>query len=95
MGLEISSLSQATKAIKFQSGFETERSAFEGLADKLRERYNEAFVAVHRGDVVDSDTDLQALVARFFERYGEVPVYFGYVGKRQPTLQVSSPSVRR
>jgi hypothetical protein len=88
-------LSQTTKAVRFQSGFETERSAFEGLAPKLRERYDEAFVAVHRGDVVDSDTDLHALVARFFERYGEVPVYFGYVGKRQPTLQVSSPSVRR
>ena len=88
-------LSQTTKVLRFQSGFESECSAFETLAPEIRERYDEAFVAVHRGEVVDSDTDLQTLVARFFERYGEAPVFFGYVGKRKPLLRVSSPSVQR
>ena len=88
-------MSQTTRALRFQSGFESERNAFEGLAPELRERYDEAFVAVHRGGVVDSDADLQTLVARFFERYGEAPVFFGYVGKRKPLLRVSSPSVQR
>ncbi len=88
-------LSQTTKALRFQSGFESERSAFEGLAPALRERYDEVFVAVHRGEVVDSDADLQTLVARFFERCGEASVYFGYVGKGNPFLRVSSPSVQR
>jgi hypothetical protein len=87
-------LSQSTKTLKFQRGFESERSSFEELAPKLRERYDEVFVAVHRGEVVDSDADFQALVGRFFERYGDAPVYFGYVGQRKPILRVSSPSVQ-
>jgi len=79
----------------YQQGFETERHAFEKLAPELQGRYEDVFVAVHRGEMADSDPDLQTLVARFFERYPEASVYFGYVGKRQPIPRVSSPSVQR
>ena len=88
-------MSQTARTLKFQRGFESERSSFEKLAPELRERYDEVFVAVHRGEVVDSGADFQALVARFFERYGDAPVYFGYVGQRKPIPRVSSPTVPR
>lgn len=45
--------------------------------------------------VVDFDPDLQTLVARFFGQHHEASVYFGYVGKHQPILRVSSLSVQR
>jgi hypothetical protein len=81
--------------VLYQQGFDTERHAFEKLAPELEERHGVVFVAVHQGAVVDSDPDLQTLVARFFERYDEASVYFGYVGTRQPILRVSSPLVQR
>lgn len=88
-------MSQTTKSMRYQQGFETERNAFERLAPALQASYENVFVAVHRGAVVDSDPDLPALVARFFEQHHDASVYFGYVGKQQPILRVPSPSVQR
>ena len=88
-------MTQTTKAVRYQRGFESERAAFGKLEEGLRERYDEVFVAVHQGEVVDSDPDLQTLVSRFFEDYGDASVYIGYAGKRQPVIRISSPSVHR
>jgi hypothetical protein len=61
--------------------FEREYAAFLTLLPHLESRFRELFVAVHRGSVVDSDTSRSDLVKRFFARFGDVPVYIGYVGQ--------------
>ncbi len=88
-------MSQTTKAAQHQRAFDSERIAFENLEPELRDRYDGVFVAVHQGEVVDSDRDLQILVSRFFENFNDASVYIGYVGKQQPVLRIASPSVRR
>lgn len=64
--------------------FEREHTAFLALLPHLQPTFRGCFVAVHRGSVVDSDASRSDLVKRFFARFGEVPVYIGYVG--QPTV---------
>ena len=61
--------------------FEDEWNAFQGLLPRLRARYPGSFVAIHRGTAVDADTSRKTLVQRFFARFGDVPVYIGYVGE--------------
>lgn len=87
-------MTQTAKAERYQRAFESERAAFEGLQERLRDEYDKQFVAVHQGQVVDSDPDMQKLVSRFFATYGEASVYIGYVGEPQPVFRIPSPSVR-
>lgn len=72
--------------------FEEERSAFEGMLDRLRkqEKYVGKYVAVLHGRVIDSDVNKRKLVGRVYERSGYVPLFVGFVG-RQRTVEVPSP----
>lgn len=62
--------------------FRQERAAFIEMLPILANQYGERFVAVHGGVVVDADVSRAALVRRFFERFGDVPVYIGYMGQQ-------------
>lgn len=53
---------------------ETEIKAFERLHAKLKEQYLGQFVAVHLGQVVDTDVDFEALFLRVNNRFGEKTV---------------------
>jgi len=69
--------------------FEKEHAAFEALPPSLMANYRGQFVAIHNGAPVDSDTSRSNLVRRFFERFGDSPVYIGYVGKVPISYQVT------
>lgn len=69
--------------------FEREHAAFQGLLPHLVANYDGRFVAVHRGDVVDSDASREELVRRFFARFGDAPVYIGYVGRPAMAYQLT------
>lgn len=73
------------------AGLERERAAFLARLPDLLQRYAGRFVAVHAGSVVDADESRAALVRRFFERFGDVPVYIGYVGTPRPGARQVTP----
>ncbi len=85
-------MTKTAKAAELHDGFEEQRSVFEQLAPNLSDPYEDSYVAIHGGEVVDSDADFQTLVARFFEAYGDAAVYIGYVGSKPPVVRIPSPS---
>lgn len=64
--------------------FRQEKAAFDALFPTLAPQFDGRFVAVHDGIVVDADVSREVLVRRFFEQFGDVSVYIGYVGERRP-----------
>ena len=77
-----------------ETEFQRERSAFRLLLPRLAQ-YRGQFVAIHEGQVVASDASRNALVRRFFEKYGEsASVYIGFIGP-QPIARVPTPFVVR
>ena len=69
--------------------FETEYEAFRKLLPTLMTTYEGQYVAIHHGAVVDADRSRSTLVHRFFERFGDVSVYIGYVGDASISYQVT------
>ena len=54
------------------------------------------FVAIHDGEVVDSDADEVQLGLRVYGKYGDVPICFGLVSESPlPPVRVPSPRLRR
>ena len=51
-----------------------EQDAWEAKPVEFRAQYRDRFVAVHNGDVVDSDADLAALSKPVRARFGKTPV---------------------
>ncbi len=72
---------------------ERERRAF--LAMKRTLLQNESlkgkYVAIIDGQVVDSDTDDEELVARIYRRYGYRPMYIGLVTKTREQAFMPTP----
>lgn len=86
LGISVSSVEVERPEIV---AFEREHAAFNNLLPVLTARYGGRFVAIHKGSVVDSDISRGELVRRFFARFGDVPVYIGYVGKPAVAYQVT------
>lgn len=80
----------ALGALDQEALFQYERAAFLAKLPALEREYGGRFVAIHRGSVVDSDVSQATLVRRFFERFGDIQVYIGYVG-RPPVANQLSP----
>jgi len=72
--------------------FEREREAFLKLKPKLLETHRGLFVAVHNGQVVDSDPDSRELAKRIYTR-SCFPVYIGFVSEEPRTAEFPSPEV--
>ena len=71
--------------------FWLEKQAFE-MIPKDRLTPNEGmFIASKDGNVVDSDTNLEALTDRFFRQFGDVPVYMTKVGGAENELRIDTP----
>ena len=71
---------------------ESEIAAFESMHASLKEQYFSQFVAIHNGEVIDSDVDFAAVFLRVRARLGYVPVLIRMVGaKPQMELRFRSP----
>ncbi len=57
-----------------------EEQAYRRLYPQLKERYLGLFVAIHNGEVVDTDPDFEPLFLRVQERLGDRPVLMRRVG---------------
>jgi len=69
-----------------------EIAAFESMHANLKEQYLGQFVAIHNGEVIDSDVDFEAVFLRVQARLGHVPVLIRRVGaKPQMELRFRSP----
>jgi hypothetical protein len=65
---------------KRDNAYEREKRAFERTLSSLEQEFQGQYVAIYGGKVVDADRSLPELSKRFFERFGDVDVYMGFVG---------------
>jgi len=60
--------------------FNEQKRLFEQIPPLLLEPYRGLFVISHNGQILDADTDLDALTNRFFVEHGDVPIYLKKIG---------------
>jgi predicted DNA-binding protein len=56
-----------------------EGAAFEQMHADLKARYFNQYVAVHQGQVIDSDAEFEPLFLRVHSQFGDVPIYISRV----------------
>jgi len=71
--------------------FQREKQAFLSLRESLKKDYFGEYVAIHGGEVVDSDTDESVLIGRFYEKYGNVPVYLAKIPEEEHIVRIPTP----
>jgi predicted transcriptional regulator len=75
---------------------EAEITAFELMHEDLKAQYLGNFVAIHNGQVVDSDEEFESLFLRVREQLGPVPVLIRRVGiKPQTEFRFRSPRLEQ
>jgi hypothetical protein len=67
---------------------EREYRTFLHLLPQLLVSHRGQYVAVHNGEVVDSDMDDISLIQRVHARFGYVPIHVGLVTDRPPLLRI-------
>lgn len=83
---EVKSLPRAGK-------WEQEKQAFLHMRDSLPKKYQNKYVAIHEGKIVESGHEKIAVGLRAYSRYGYVPIYIGYTGDDLDEI-VRAPSPR-
>jgi len=75
--------------------FEKEKRAFEEMKDKLLRdpNFQGKYVAVVGGKVVDVGEDKIELAKRVYKKYGYIPMFIGFLGKRKRVVEVPSPEI--
>jgi len=84
-------------AVDFQptakTKWEREHDAFLQLLPQLLVTHRNQHVAIHEGQVVDSDSDRLILALRVLAKVGNVDIHVGWVGDEPPRIERSG--VRR
>jgi hypothetical protein len=70
-----------------------EFEAYQAIHPQLKEKLLGKHVAIHDGQLIDSDSDPMVLVARVQEQFGRVPILFTQVDE-QPTREITIRSPR-
>jgi hypothetical protein len=68
--------------------WEKERHAFLQLLPTLLQTHRGKYVAIHDGQVVDSDSKLIPMALRVYERHGYVPIYMDLVTEQPPVVRI-------
>jgi len=75
---------------------EAEMAAFQSQLPELLASYGDQYVAIHDGQVIDHDADLQALHSRVYARMGSVPILLQKVtAMPAPDILVRSPRLEK
>ena len=73
---------------------QTEAEHYRAMHAELRAQYPDQHVAIHDGQLVDHDSDVEALVRRLQERYGNTPVLVTQVSSQPaPEYAVRRPQL--
>lgn len=73
-----------------------ETKAFRAMQADLLVRYNNQYIAVHNGRVIDHDPDLRTLHLRVYSRLGRTPVLLKRVtNEPERDLIIRSPKLER
>jgi predicted metal-dependent hydrolase len=70
-----------------------EAQAFERMHPQWVRQHLGQFVAIHEGQIVDSDVDFETLFLRLQKRFADVPVLIRPVSTK-PALELRAPSPR-
>ena len=97
--LSIIELSEATAKVKpiwyfeeeILSSFYKEKQAFLRIKKSLLEKYKNKYVAIHNGEVVDSDVSESKLIEKFYKKYGDVSVYIDQVAEEKRVITIATP----
>lgn len=71
---------QAQNLTDSEREFREQKRLFEQIPPLLLQQYNGRFVASRNGEIVDLDDDFVILTRRFFQSFGDVPVYITKIG---------------
>ena len=75
--------------------FEAEKRAFEAMREQLLSEYEGRYVAIHKGRVVDHDSDKLRLGLRVYRQFGYQPIYVQLVTREEiPAKRIASPKLR-
>jgi hypothetical protein len=69
-----------------------EFEAYQAMHPQLKEKMLGQHVAIHNGQLIDSDSDPMTLVARMQEQFGRAPILFTQVDE-QPGREITIRSV--
>ncbi len=73
---------------------QNENEHFVRMHADLMKRYNGYHVAIHQGELVDYDKDLDELVMRIKARFGRTPVLIAFVtDQSSPTFTIRRPQL--
>lgn len=73
-----------------------EETAFQSMFSQLLLKYEGQYVAIHQGEVIDSDTELMKLHNRVYLKIPELPVLFKKVTTQpEREIVIRSPRVER
>lgn len=75
----------------YMEAFERERAAFEMLKPQLLKTHSEQYVAIHDGQVVDTDKSDTELAQRVLPRFRNQAVYIQIVQPELPVYEIASP----
>jgi hypothetical protein len=73
--------------------FEKGKKFFEENLNKLLKDYEDEFIAIIRGRVVDHSKSKKELVKRVFEKHGYTPMYIQLVSKEKRVVELPSPEI--
>jgi hypothetical protein len=71
--------------------FDIQKAAFLAIPGEALRDYVGRYVVSRNGHIVASDTNPQALAARFFASHGRVPAYITRIGEPIPRLIIDTP----
>ncbi len=79
---------------KESNGWERERELFYNLMKdkKIKNKYEDQFIAVYNDEIIDHDVNEISLVKRVYSKFGYKEIYFGKVGNDEE-IEVPSPEV--
>jgi len=81
---------QQERRKEYMEAFERERAAFEKLKPQLLETHAGQYIAIHDGQVVDSDASDTELAKRVLPRYPNQAVYIQLAQKELPVYEITS-----
>lgn len=71
-----------------------EHEFFERMHTELKKDYLGQHVAIHQGQIIDHDRDLDNLIKRVQGKFGRMPILFALVGNEPvPTFNIRRPQL--